>query len=391
MYYTSTIDNPESGLDQILEAASKFNAERFLYALRYKSWDEKQLVRMGDEVAFYKQKLEAEYNHLVEFAKVFNKEFATMNNQCYSSALTMLHKLRSGISETKKLFNKFCPRARRENIYHAIGNHPVSAFDYAYISADTYQLPLFKFEGYPDCVSRLHNEMAKFFLVLKRCMQLCKQVLEEEKIIKSDNKFCKLLYDEFKDKLMGEIADIIMMIPRDSEYLSEKNCPAIASRNRYDNDEAWAPVGFHNYTKTEVKMLVIKQVLDEEESNDLTTLEKLLFGNVEQKVYKYRHIITHFDELIPDDYRRHNLPAKYIQMFFQFIGIKPKLEKDAVAYFNELYLSSPNHMFVTVTYQAVNGYKKEVLEDKDGTYKAFTDNLKQHFYDKVPLRKVANF
>lgn len=391
MYYSSTIDNPEEGLDTILEAATKFNADRFLYALKYKSWDEKQLVRLGDEVAFYRQKLEAEYNHLVEFAKVFNKEFATMNNQCYNSALIMLRKLRSGISETKKLFNKFCPRARRENIYHAIGNHPVSAFDYAYISADSYQLPLFKFEGYPDCVSRLHNEMAEFFLVLKRCMQLCKQVLEEERVIKSDNKFCKLLYDEFKDKVMSEIVDIIMMIPRDSEYLSEKNCPAIASRNRYDNDEAWAPVGFHNYPKTEVKKLVIKQVLDEEESNDLTTLEKLLFGNNEQKVHKYRYIITHFDELIPESYHRKNLPAKFIQAFFQFIGIPYKLESSAVDYFNGQYLSAPDHRFTTVTYQAVNGYKKKVLEDKDGSCKAFTDNLKQHFYNTVPLPKAANF
>ena len=391
MYYTSTIYDPEQGLDKIFEAASKFNAERFLYALKYKSWDERQLEHMGDEVAFYRERLETEYNHLVEFSKVFNKEFATMNNQCYSSAMTLLRKLRSGISETKKLFNRFCPRARRETIYHTIGNHPVSAFDFAYISADSYQLPLFEFDGYPDCVSRLHNEMAEFFLVLKRCMQLCKQVLEEEKAIKSDNKFCKLLYDEFKDKVMREIADIIMMIPRGSEYLSEENSPAIASRNHYENDEAWAPVGFHSYSKTEVKKLVIKQVLDEEENSDLTRMEKLLFGNDEQKVHKCRHIIRHFDELVPESHHRKSLPAKYIQMFFQFIGIPYKLESNAVDYFNGMYISNPEHRFATVSYQAVNGYKKEVLKDLDGSFKAFTDNLKQRFFTDSPLQKAAGF
>jgi hypothetical protein len=182
-----------------------------------------------------------------------------------------------------------------------------------------------------------------------------------------------------------------MMIPRNSEYLSEKNNPAIASRNKYENDEAWAPVGFHNYSKTEVKHLVIKQILDEEEGSDLTKTEKLLFGNDEAKVHKYRYIIRHFDELIPENYRRKNLPAKYIQMFFQFVGIPYKLESDAVDYFNEIYLSSSDHKFTTVSYQAVNSYKKEVLEDKDKAYKAFTNSIKEHFYKVIPLQNATNY
>lgn len=391
MYYTATIYDPEKGIDQILLAASKFNAERFLYALEYKNWDERRMEVMAGEVAAYRTKLENEYDRLVEFSKVFNKEFATMNNKCFSSALTMLRKLRSGISETKRIFTKFCPRARREVICQTIADKPVSAYDYAYISADTYQLPLFRFEGYPACVSRLYNEMEKFFLLLVRCIQLCKQVLSDEKEIRGDNKYCKYLFEEFKNKVLSEIADIIMMIPRNSDYLSEENNPAIASRNNYENDEAWAPAGFHNHSKTEVKQLIIKQVLDEEDGSDLTRLEKLLFENDERKVRKYRHIIRHFDELIPESYRRKKLPAKYIQMFFQFVGIPYKLESDAVDYFNEMYLSSSSHKFTTVSYQAINGYKKEVLEDKDGSYKAFTNSLKQRFFASVTLQKAANF
>ena len=391
MYYTANIYDPVKGLDQILQAISKFNAERFLYALKYKNWNERKFELKSIEVATYRRKLEVEYDRLVEFSKVFNKEFATMNNKCFSSALIMLNKLRSGISETKKIFTMFCPRAHQESLLQEILNKPVSAYDYAYISADIYQLPIFKFEEYPACVSGLYNEMEKFFLVLIRCIQLCKQVLDEEKKIKSDHKYCKYLFEQFKEMVMREIADIIMMIPRDSNELSEENNPAIASRSHYENDEAWAPVGFHNYSRTEVKQLVIKQVLDNESASDLTRMEMLLFGNDEAKVHKYRHIIRNFDELIPDNYHRKNLPAKYIQMFFQFVGIPYGLESDAVAYFNDMYLSSPTHKYTTVSYQAENGYKKEVLEDKDGAYKAFTSNIKQRFYTVMPLQKAANF
>ena len=391
MYYTAKIYDPAIGLDQIFAAASKFNTERFLYALQYKNWDEKTLELMGNEVATYRMKLEAEYGRLVEFSKVFNKEFVTMNNKCFSSALTILNKLRSGISETKKIFTKFCPRAHKENILQAITNKPVSAYEYAYISSDTYELNLFEFDGYPSCVSGLYNEMQRFFLVLIRCIQLCKQVLNDENTIKKDNNYCKYLFEEFKNHVLSEIADIIMMIPQDSEFLSAENNSAIASRNLYENDEVWAPIGFHSYSKTEVKHLIIKQVIDEEEGSDLTRIEKLLFGNDESKVHKYRYIIRHFDELIPDTYRRKNIPAKYIQMFFQFVKIPFKLESDAVSYFNEMYLSSAQHKFKTVSYQAVNGYKKEVLEDKDGTYKAFTCKIKQRFFATLTVSKASNF
>lgn len=104
MYYTPKIDDPAKGLEQICDSASKFNSDRFIYALEYKNWDVRRLEHMCVEVASYREKLGAEYNRLVDFARTFNREFATANNQCYSSALTMLRKLRSGISETKKLF-----------------------------------------------------------------------------------------------------------------------------------------------------------------------------------------------------------------------------------------------------------------------------------------------
>ena len=391
MKYTANIDDPAEGLDQILSAASKFDSQRFLYALDYKNWNEKQMERMSKEVSESTVKLEKEYNRLVEFAQVFNKEFATDDNKCYNSALALLKKLRSGISETKKIFMKFCPRARKDRFYQSVKKRPASAYDYSYISRETYQMDIFLFEGYPACVNGLCDEIEKFFLVRIRCMQLCKQVLSEEQKIKNDNAYCKYLLKEFKEKVLSEISGITMIFSRDSEYLTEEKNQAIASRNHYDNDDAWAPVGFHNYSKKEVKLLIIKQVLDTEEGSDLTRMERLLFGDDEQTVHKYRYIIQHFDELIPESYHRKKLPAKYIQMFFQFVGITYKKELEAYKYFKETYLSSTTHNYTMVTYQAVNDSKKEVLEEKDGAYKAFVLTLRQRFYATIPLPQAVNY
>lgn len=390
MTYTADIYDPITGMNEILAATQKFDADRFLYALQYKHWDEQQMEKMAQEVALYRVRVETEYKRLNEFSQNFNKEFVTMNNKCFSTALTMLKKIRSGISETKKIFHTFCPRQRRNHIYHAIGNNPVSAYTYSYISIDTYELSLFKLDDYPPCINGLYNEMEKFFILLVRCIQLCKQVIADENKIRQDHKFCHFLFEEFKEKILKEIYDIIMLIPKDSEDLSEKNNPAIASRNKYDTDEAWAPFGFHNFLRKEVKLLITKWVLESEQNSDLTREEILLFDNDVQRAHKIRNIIMNFDKLLPINCKKKKLPAKMIQLFFQYIGVVSGTERIAAEYFNKMYSSSEANSHETVSYQAINVYKKEVLEDKDNAKKDFAENIKNIFQLITPLQKVAN-
>lgn len=377
MFYSTEIHNSAEGFDHLLSAVQKFNPNRFMYALQYKNWNETDIEKMAHNVAEYRERLEHEYDRLVTFAKQFNKEFVTNDNKRYATALVMLRKLRSGISETKRIFAKFCPRSRRRSIVRALCDKPQSAYDHAYISMDTYQLPLFSLDNYPPSISRMYNEMERFFFTLVRCIQLCKQVLEEEQGIKKDGKYCKFLYDEFRGNVLREIADIIKLIPRDSAQLSDKNNSAIASRSLCANDEEWAPMGFHSYTKTDVKLLIIRQVLDEEKESVLTKEEILLFGKDEERVLRLRNIIRRFDTFLPAGYRRKNLPAKYIQMFFQYVGIEFRLESDALNYFNAQYLQGDGNTHTTVSYQAVNSYKKEVLRDEDGAYKAFVKRVEE--------------
>lgn len=391
MGYITKISEPEKCIDQILDATQKFDTHRFLYGLQYRNWNEVKLRIMLDDVTSSLNKLEKEYNRLVEFAKTFNLEFATDDNQRFDSALTLLRKIRSGISETKQIFMKFCPRAHKQRFYRAVGSKPLSVFDYSAINADAYQFDLFEFENYPHLVSELYQEMEKFFFLLSRCIQLCKQVLEDEKKIKKDHAYCKFLYEEFKEKVLKEIIDIIMMIPKDAKELTEEQNPAIASRNHFADDAAWASFGFHNFSKTETKCLVIKQVLEEEAESDLTRTEILLFGNDEKKVHQCRYIIQHFDDLIPETYHREKLPAKMIQMFFLYVGIKHGLEETAANYFNDMYNASPTHQHSTVSYAAINSYKRDVLIDKDGAYKAFVEALKNRFFATLPLPMAANF
>ena len=395
MYYTDKIINPTESIEQILAAIEKFDKERFLYALQYKNWDEAAIDRMASEVSDYRVRLKEELQRLADFANVFNNEFATDDNKCFDSALTLLKKLRSGMSETKRIFMKFCPRAKIDRFTSNTDNAPRSAFQYSFFSTATVQLDAFEFEGYPECVRVLYNEIGNFFIVLEECLKLCQYVLEDEKRIRNDHVYCTYLYKVFKEKFFREICDLIELFDRLSEVLSEKNNPAIASRNKYDNDEEWAHNGFHNFGKKHVKHLVVRQVLDEKAGNDLTVTELQLFGNNVNKVHRYREIIKHFDDLLPENYTKQSIGSKMVLMFLIYAEIPHGLYEKAVAYFNEMYKSSEANKHYTVGYPAVMNNKKrceeKIKKDQDDEYRIFISKIENRNIPTSTIRLATNF
>ena len=87
MAYTTTIYDPKQGLEKLSDNIEKFNKERFAAAMNYKSWNDTEIEIMSREVNEYRIKLEKEHLRLIEYAKTFNQEFATDNNQCFNTAL----------------------------------------------------------------------------------------------------------------------------------------------------------------------------------------------------------------------------------------------------------------------------------------------------------------
>lgn len=372
MKYSADITDPRTGFDTVLSAAKNFNCDRFVYAIQYKNVKEETIIKLRDDVAFHRKLVEKEHERLLAFSQTFNKEFVTKDNRCFDSAMILMKKLRSSISGTKRAIMRFCPRVRRDALARQLSDKLVSAYTYSYITSDIYQLDLFKFEGYPDCVSDLYNEMEKFFTLLIRSIQLCQQVLLDEANVRKDHRYCHSLFEDFKEKVLKEIAELITMFRADHPDLQEENNAVIACRNNYDSDLAWAPNGFHNGTVLQVKQLIIKQFLEQQSENDLTPIETLLFGNDPENVHKIRHIIMNFGELLPPNYNRDHLPAKYIQMFMQYYGIKKGLEKTASEYFYQIYRCNPNNTLHNVTYQAIHSYKKEVKDNIDGCLTSFS-------------------
>lgn len=387
MGYSTKFNDPTQGIETILSVINKFDKDRFLYALKYKHYNQPKLELMTQQVVEYRNKLEKEHERLMEFAKTFNKLFVTDNNQCFDTALKVLRKLRSGVKEVKRIYMNFCPRWNSKRIPYKVNvNKHYSAFDYSYFSLDTFELTFFELEDYPPYVQGLYNELCKFFFQLNLSLHLCIQVLNDEEKIRQDKGYCNFLFGEYKEKVLEEIMNIVMLIPLDSDCFQEEYNPAIASLKKFSSTEAWAPHGFHNFTKDEVKYLIIKEVQEEEKRGILTKQEILLFGNNPDKVKEINNIILHFDDLMPDDYSRKKLDALTIAMFMKWCGVTN--ERNFLAYFNEKYVNNSNRLYGVVTIGAVNNAKKKLLHN-DKAYNDFLERMNQQHYMSSSTKNSA--
>lgn len=377
MYYTTDVSNSSELLDQAYEALLKFDKNPFLAAMEYKRFTEIEIIKLTHLVSTHRNNLEHELKSLCLFAREFNNEFVTADNSRFDAAAASLRKIRSSMSCVKKIWLKFCPRARKETIFHKIGNNPVSAFQYSYISRDSYQLSFLNFEGYPPCVSELFNEMEGFFLLMMRAIQLCKQVIRDEQRIRRDKTHCYFLFIRFKEKILQEIGTLINWISPEASCFSGENNPAIASRIQYACDQAWASVGFHNYTPEQVKYLILKEEIDKEEGKDIPLAVRQLFGFDTEEARKGLLIIRNFNSLITGKPRENKLPGKLVKFYFGYFGLpKGKMSrKQAVNIFNDTYTKLNDKHYLPANYDAVSNSKDLSLNENNEMLKRFNDIL----------------
>ena len=181
-----------------------------------------------------------------------------------------------------------------------------------------------------------------------------------------------------------------MLMPTDAEIFQEEHNPAIASLKKYSGTEAWAPHGFHNFTKKDVKHLIIKEAQEFEKNGNISKEQFVLFGNNSEMIAKIDNVILHFDELMPDDYKRKKLDAAIIAMFMRWCGVTD--EEHFIAYFNKVYKRNPSRQHETVKKGAVNSAKnKQVRENNNIEYNEFVQKLeKLHFIPAIQQKQIAN-
>ena len=353
-YYHSDIEPTLDRLNQIKEIVSNFEkdgANRLTCALEMKHKDLDEIEQLSAFIAQARDKMEKELERLKKFEPAFNNQFATDHNNYYNSVSEVLRHIRSHLSPLKIILKKFCPRkhpsAKECEMYNI---SPKSVIDASLLGDEVYQPDLFELESFPPAVQGLYNEMIKFFKAEKECMDICTEILQEELAIRKDPIKSKYILDKYRQNAYKRMENAIMLISEDTiEYL-KATTPAYQAYQHYASEEGFAQGEFHKQNCASMDHLCLIEAVTETE--DITIKEKVLWGNNPKTIKKIRYVISHFDELLPADFK-HKLMGMYEYIFSQWA--LPDNVKQAVEYFIEHY----NGNYAPVKYAAVNKHSLE--------------------------------
>ena len=104
MRYSTIVDKDERGLIKIIEAAQKFEEDRFLEGIRQRCYTAEDIQVAIDRIREYQAKLNTEARALVYFSQTFLQQYATNNNSCFETAHLLFNRIRSTLKASRAVF-----------------------------------------------------------------------------------------------------------------------------------------------------------------------------------------------------------------------------------------------------------------------------------------------
>lgn len=366
-------NSSEEQMDLILKFVQNFDVNNLLFALHAKKMDESTIRCLTLDISDYNNKLERQKLILFDFGKDFNKQYATDNNKCFDTALRTSRKIKSGITEAKKLFVRFCKPSRKQLPNGILDKQ---AHERSLINTPNYVIDLFGLQSYPDYVAELFYTMLKFYQNLRECIEECIRVIKQENHIRQDKRKCMELLIEACDnskKQQMHLIEAIVQNPDLKEAIlkteglsSDALNPVFREYDETLKDEGSASLFFHKWTPKDVSKITIRNVCRVHDDPNVV-LAYALFGRDTDKIQRINCIIQNFDSLLPKKCKRNKIPSIRLYFFIEWCEIKLGVES-FLNYFNKMY-KAHGGLHIPIKKASITGAKKRFLKDKDNLLK----------------------
>ena len=355
----------EENLQTVLTAIENFNFDRLLAALKdRRSLSVSDILAMDARITEATSKLQTEYARLQNEAPAFNKRFVHRNNHYFSSAEALLRKIRSGVARFKDLYSRLTPN--RTSAYQGLPmpEDKPSIYDRSLLGNAAYTPSLFPETVRPE-VKQLYEHIVAFLAQMEDALNLCKDVLDDEALVREDAGQCRELYMDFKDEHYSHIKQLLRQITASWNDIEKITNPAICLREQTASDEEFSQQGFHNLEYEDVCQLATKEIVEESQRGEFTKEELMLFPDNRPLILRVRHIIVDFESYLPEGFNGKKIPASTIACLIRWS--KPKEDFAFVKYFKKTYEASggthkvPSNSAVNVQKNDLNNHNPEYV------------------------------
>ena len=292
MPYSSHIDASEETLRMLDEKFTPVQDDRFLYSLQQKKRDLEGLLTFNARLQLSYDYTLQEYNRLQELRKTYNQEYPTEHKKYFSTAVKLMSKMRSTLSAFKKIVDEFHPKKKRGAKY----KEGVTAYERTPLYNGPYSQDLFGWEVYPErSVKDLFNNLNDYLKLAKDCLELCLEVIDEERAIRNDPERAYDLYKDSFDRSVSGNRRLIDDMIKNNVFLDNDIVKAMEEAK--DVKTLIASL-YHEFNYSDWNHFCACKTVSDGRKAGLTEEESLLFGKDNtETVIRTRALLDHIMEL----------------------------------------------------------------------------------------------
>lgn len=292
MPYSSYIDASEETLRMLDEKFTPVQDDRFLYSLQQKKRDLEGLLTFNKRLVLSYDYTQKEYDRLQELRKTYNQEYPTEHKKYFSTAVKLMSKMRSTLSAYKKIVDEFHPKKKRGAKY----KKDVSAYERTPLYNGPYSQDMFGWDAYPDrSVKDLFNNLNDYLKLAKDCLELCLEVIDEERAIRNDPERAYDLYKDSFDRSVSGNRRLIDDMIKNNVFLDNDIVKAMEEAK--DVKTLIASL-YHEFNYSDWNHFCACKTVSDGRKAGLTEEESLLFGKDNtETVIRTRALLDHIMEL----------------------------------------------------------------------------------------------
>ena len=292
MGYPLYIEANEETLRKLDEKFKPVAEDRFLYSLQQKHWTIEDIHTFNARLQISYDYTLKEYARIQELRKTYNKEYPTDHKKYLSTAIELMGKMRSTLSAYRKIADGFQPKKKRGSKVKA----GVTACERTPLYNGAYSQDAFGWEVYPDkAVKDLLKNLNDYLELAGKCLDLCLEVIDEEKAVRADPEWSYALYQySFKCSVSNSKRMIEWMKQKDENVDHEI---VKAMEEAKDVKQLIAEL-YHEFNHSDFNFYCACKTISDGRKAGLTIEEAALFGkdNV-NKVVRIRTLLDHIQEL----------------------------------------------------------------------------------------------
>ena len=292
MGYPLYIEPSEESLRMLDKKFVSVAEDRFIYSLQQKKWTIEEVHNFNAQLQINYDYTQKEYERMQELRKTYNKEYPTNHKKYFSTAIELMSKMRSTLAAYKKIADGFQPKKKRGSKV----KKGVTAYDRTPLYNGAYSQDAFGWEVYPDKgVKDLHKNLNDYLELAGKSLDLCLEVIDEEKNVHSDPEWAYALYQDSFNRSVSNQRRMIEWMKQKEENV---NHDIVKAMEEAEDVKLLIAQLYHAFNHSDFNFYCACKTISDGCKAGLTPEEATLFGKDSiVKVTRIRTLLDHILEL----------------------------------------------------------------------------------------------